>query len=64
MECWIGLIKNINEDNYNIQHSCDNSEGLSGGPLINPINIRVIGINRCGCNKNIYNLGTFLKEPI
>ena len=65
MACSSGVIKNINEDNYTIQHLCDSSRGSSGGPLINSQNYQVIGIHkgRAEGTKN-YNLGTLLKEPI
>ena len=65
MEYSIGLIKEINEENYNIYHSCNSNSGSSGGPIINSIDYRVIGIHKGGAegNKN-YNLATFLKGPI
>jgi hypothetical protein len=59
-----GIIKNIYEDNYTIQHLCDSSGGSSGGPLINT-NYQVIGIHKGGAeNGKNYNLGTLLKLPI
>ena len=65
MVCSNGIIKNINEDNYTIQHLCNSNSGSSGGPLINAKNFQVIGIHKGGGfgTKN-YNMGTFLKEPI
>ena len=33
-----GIISNISEDNFTIQHKCDSSSGSSGGPLINSEN--------------------------
>lgn len=65
MEYSIGLIKNIFEDNYTIQHLCDSSGGSSGGPIINSINFQVLGIHKGGAKegKN-FNVGTLLKEPI
>jgi len=61
----IGLIKNINEDNYTIQHVWDSSNGSSGAPIINSNDFKVIGIHKGGAqgSKN-YNLGTFLKGPL
>ena len=61
-----GSIKCINEDDfYNIRHLCNSSGGSSGGPLINALNFRIIGIHKGAPSdgKN-YNLGTFLKGPI
>ena len=61
-----GIIKNICENNYIIQHLCSSYYGSSGGPLINSINFKVIGIHRGAAKleKYNYNYGTFLKEPI
>ena len=65
MEYSMGLIKNINEDNYTIRHSCDTNSGSSGCPIINSINFQVIGIHKGAAEKGKnYNLGTILKEPI
>ena len=58
-------ILNIWEDGYTIKHSCDSSDGSSGGPLINSNNFYVIGIHKGGAVKGKnFNLGTFLKEPL
>ena len=60
-----GLIKNIYEDDYNIEHLCSSEEGSSGGPLINSTKFQVIGIHKGGAKgANNYNLGTLLKKPI
>ena len=61
-----GIIKNICENNYIIQHLCSSNYGSSGGPLINSINFKVIGVHRGAAKlrENNYNYGTFLKEPI
>ena len=59
------IINRIYEDNYTIQYLCDSNVGSSGGPLINTINYKVIGIHKGGAKENKqYNLGTLLKEPI
>ena len=66
MECSMGFIKNIDEGNYTIRHSCDTYGGSSGSPIINSINFHIIGIHK-GASKNKqknYNYGTFLKGPI
>ena len=60
-----GALININEDNFTIKHSCDSFFGSSGGPIINLIDYRVIGIHCGGGNSHQnYNLGTFLKVPL
>ena len=65
MKCSIGLIKDIEEDNYTIRHLCSSSTGSSGGPIINSINFQVLGIHKgAGKGSKNYNLGTFLKEPL
>ena len=65
MEYSIGLIKNIKDNNYTIQHLCDSSGGSSGGPIINFIKFQVLGIHIGGAKGGFnFNLGTLLKEPI
>ena len=60
-----GLIQNISEDGYTIEHLCSSQEGSSGGPLINSTRFQVIGIHKGGAKgANNYNLGTLLKKPI
>ena len=56
-------IKSIYEDNYTIEHLCDSSEGSSGGPLINSMNYKVIGVHKGGA-KGVkeHNLGTLIKK--
>ena len=57
-----GIIKCIKEDNYNIEHLCDSSSGSSGGPLLNFINFKVIGIHKGGAREGRnWNVGTFLR---
>ena len=58
-----GIIKVIEEDNYNIHHLCSSVPGSSGSPIINLKNNKVIGIHK-GASNNNWNLGTFLKKPI
>ena len=56
-----GLIKNIYEDKYTIEHLCDSNDGSSGGPLINSIDYKVIGIHKGGAKgENEHNLGTLV----
>ena len=59
-----GIIKDISEFDYNIQHLCSTKAGGSGCPIINSSNNRVIGIHKGASKKFNFNLGTFLKEPI
>ena len=58
-----GVIKRINEDNYNIEHLCSTKPGASGCPIINLNNNRVMGIHKGADIKN-WNVGTFIKDPI
>ena len=58
-----GVIKSINEDNYNIEHLCPTKPGASGCPIINLYNNRVMGIHKGADIKN-WNVGTFIKDPI
>ena len=55
----------INE--FDIKHKCNTDFGSSGGPILNAINNKVIGIHK-GCIKrfgnNQYNIGSFLKFPL
>ena len=61
----MGLIKYINEKNYDIRHTCKSYPGSSGCPIINLSNNKVIGIHKgAGKNGQNWNLGTLLKEPI
>ena len=58
-----GKIKQIDEDG-NIAHFCPTKPGMSGSPIINLNNFKVIGIHKGAHPKKEWNLGTFLKEPI
>ena len=59
-----GVIKNIFEDNYTISHLCITKSGSSGGPLINLLNHKVIGVHKGSKDGQQFNLGTLLKIPI
>ena len=60
-----GILKNIHENRYTMEHLCDSSEGSSGGPLINSLDYKVIGIHIGGARgEKEYNLGTLIVEPI
>ena len=59
------IINNIYEDGYTIQHYYDSDNGSSGGPLLNTIDYKVIGIHKGGAKgTQQFNLGTLIKEPI
>ena len=47
----MGLIKDIDEDNYEIRHLCKTNPGSSGCPIINLNNNRVIGIHKGASKK-------------
>ena len=56
-----GVIKNISEDKYNIEHLCPSKPGSLGCPIINLNNNKVIGIHK-GANIKNRNVGKFIKE--
>ena len=62
LEYYPGKIKAINENNGNIFHTCSTEEGSSGGPLLNSLNYKIIGVHK-GSQISI-NLGTVIKKPI
>ena len=55
-----GLVK---IDQYNMKHECNTENCSSGGPILDGLNNKVIGIHK-GYIKNKYNIGTFLKFPL
>ena len=59
-----GKIKNIDDSGINIKHLCSTCRGMSGSPIINLNNFRVIGIHKGAHPNKQYNLGTFLREPL
>jgi len=55
------------ENKYDIQHKCNTSSGSSGGPILNLLTNKVIGIHKGCIQKNgevKYNIGTFLKDSL
>lgn len=59
-----GKLTDIEEDNFSFRHLCDSNPGSSGGPIINSIDYRVIGIHK-GAHPNLnFNMGTILKAPL
>ena len=63
-EISFGKIKGIALDNFNIDHQCNTLPGSSGGPIMNIINYKVIGIHKGAKEFNNWNMGTLLKLPI
>ena len=59
-----GLIINLKENNYTIEHLCKCDICSSGGPLINFNNNKVIGIHKDFGDGPEWNLGIFIKAPI
>ena len=52
---------------YDIRHKCNTSSGSSGGPILNLLTNKVIGIHKGFIQKNNgvkYNIGTFLKDSL
>ena len=60
----IGILKNIEEDNFTIRHLCQSNPGSSGCPIINLNNNRLIGIHKGAAKSKNWNLGTFIKIPL
>ena len=59
----IGVIKYIDEK-YNINHLCYSEDGSSGGPILNLLNFKVIGIHKGGKIGKEMNVGTLIKAPL
>ena len=59
-----GTIKSITEDKEEIQHNCGSESGSSGGPLINLINFKLIGIHKGHKNNKNLNLGQYIKPIV
>ena len=59
-----GILKNLSEDNFKLNHSC-NTEICSGGAPIMVISTgKIIGLH-IGASKHMnFNIGVFLKEPL
>ena len=55
-------IEKIN--NHDITHKCNTCECSSGGPIINAVNNKVIGIHKQYDKRIKYNIGTFLAFPL
>ena len=60
----IGILKSFSKDFYTFNHSCQSNPDSSGGPLIDLIKHKVIGIQKNDYENNNFNLGMFLKIPI
>ena len=59
----LGIIKNISEDNYNIEFLCNNNKEIPEGPLFNLNNYKIIGISKRIKNNNNMILGTLINIP-
>ena len=59
-----GIIKLIFNDNITFSHMCFTEKGSSGGPLINLLTNKVIGIHKGSEDGKNYNKGILLKIPI
>ena len=60
------IIKNTYEDNYNFKYICLNEFDISGGPILNLNNYKLLGINKFNNQKNNNNFyyGVFLRGAI
>ena len=59
-----GLIKNIDNNNNNIKHSCNTNLGSSGSPILNLSNNKLIGIHKYASYLSDYNISSLLKIPL
>ena len=59
-----GKIQGMYEDNFTFEHSCTTQRGSSGGPIINLLNHKVLGLHKGYKKLKTYNLGTLLSIPI
>ncbi len=60
-----GILKHIDiEKSYNFTHLCSIENGSSGAPILNLSNSKIIGINKESSDKNNYNIGLFLNDPL
>ena len=59
-----GSIRDINENEGNLRHSCSTIEGSGGAPILNLRNLKIVGIHKGSSMNYNYNIGTFLKYPI
>ena len=47
-----------------IKHFCHTEPGSSGGPILSEKTNKVIGIHKGTIRNGLYNIGTFLKDPL
>ena len=60
-----GQIKNIEDDNYTFEHTCESEVSSLGGPLLNLANYKVVGIHKgIEEGKNNKKIGILLKAPL
>ena len=55
-------IEKVND--YDIKHFCHTEPGSSGGPILSKKTNKVIGIHKDTIRNGLYNIGTFLKDPL
>ena len=60
----LGIIQNINEDNFNIDYTYNIQNISPFGPLINLNNNKLIGINKENESENNLNIGFLINGPI
>ena len=59
-----GILKGIEENEYNFSHLCNTETGSSGSPIIDLSNNNIIGIHIGGYEHFSFNKGAFLNYPI
>ena len=59
-----GIIKSIQENNYEVEHLCSTDKGSSGSPIFNLSNFKIIGVHKGDHKKFQFKVGTALREPI
>ena len=59
-----GRIKYISEDGKDIEYSFSTKPGMSGSPIINLNNYKIIGIHKGAKKNKKSNVGNFLRDPL
>ena len=49
---------------FEIFHDCKTANGSAGGPLINLLNHKVIGMHKARMHRKDFKIGTLIKEPL
>ena len=63
LEYSTGIFKSIDKDNYIMEQSISTDISCSGCPIINSMNLKVVGIQSLDENKG-KNIGLYIKEPL